>query len=84
MLLLIVDVDLTWRRDMEDNLLTTVSGRVSARTRRLAETAADLRGSTLSAFVAHAVERAALRELRRTATEPAPRATVTPQRTESG
>lgn len=79
---LIVDVDLTWRRDMEDNLLTTVSGRVSPRTRRLAETAAELRGSTLSAFVAQAVEHAALRELRGTATEPEPGTTVTPQRNE--
>ncbi len=80
---LIVDVDLTWRRDMEDNLLTTVSGRVSPRTRRLAETAADLQNSTLSAFVADAVEHAALRELRSAATEPEPGTTVTPQRIEA-
>jgi uncharacterized protein (DUF1778 family) len=44
-------------------LITTVSGRVSARTRSLAETAATLRGLTLSAFVADAVDQAARHEL---------------------
>ncbi len=41
---------------MGRNRLITVSARLNPRTRRLAETAAELRGSTLSAFVAKAVE----------------------------
>ena len=43
---------------MDENLDTTVSGRVSSRMRRLAETAAELRNTTLSQFVAEALERA--------------------------
>ncbi len=46
-----------------DNRTHTVTSRVTPRTRRLAEVAAELRGSTLSAFVAHAVRDAAQREL---------------------
>ena len=67
---------------MSRHRLITVSARLSPRTRRLAETAAELQDSTLSAFVAQAIEHAALRELRGTATEPEPSTTVTPQRTE--
>ncbi len=62
--------------------LVTVSARVSVRTHRLAEAVAELRGTTLSSFVAQAVEHAALRELRGAATEPELGTTVTPQRNE--
>ena len=67
---------------MSNSRLVTVSARVSVRTHRLAEAVAELRGTTLSSFVAQAIEHAALRELRGTATEPEPSTTVTPQRTE--
>ena len=41
----------------------TVSSRLTPRTRRLAELAAELRGVTLSRFAAEAIEEAARREL---------------------
>ncbi len=53
-----------------DNRTHTVTSRVTPRTRRLAEAAAELRGSTLSAFVAEAVRDAARRELMPDSTEP--------------
>ena len=43
--------------------LNTISARVNVRTRRLAEVAADLRGLSLSAFSAQAIEEAARRVL---------------------
>ena len=55
---------------MKNENFITVSARMSPRTRRLAETAAGLRGSTLSAFIAQAVEHTARRELMRDPTEP--------------
>ena len=57
----------------------TLTARLSHRARTLAETAAHMRGTTLSRFAAIAIEDAALRELRGAATEPEPGTTVTPQ-----
>ena len=48
----------------------SLSTRVSPRTRRLAETAAELRGVTLSRFAAEVIEEAARRELALTEDEP--------------
>jgi uncharacterized protein (DUF1778 family) len=42
----------------------TISTRVSVRTRRLAEAAAELQGATLSQFAAAAIEHAARQQLR--------------------
>ena len=67
---------------MSNSRLVTVSARVSVRTHRLAEAVAELRGTTLSSFVAQAIEHAALRELRGTATEHDAGTPVNPQRIE--
>lgn len=48
---------------MDRQIMVTVSARVSPRTRRLAETAAELKGMTLSHFVANAIEEATRSEL---------------------
>ncbi len=48
---------------MREQVKVTVSARVSPRTRRLGETAAELSGLTLSRFVEVAVSRAAHSEL---------------------
>ena len=50
----------------------TVSARLTPRTRRLAETAAELRGLTLSRFLAEVIEEAARRELALTEDERVP------------
>ena len=67
---------------MRNSRLVTVSARVSVRTHRLAEAVAELRGTTLSSFVAEAVEHAALRELSSAATKSEPGVAVAPQHTE--
>ena len=48
---------------MSANKTVTVSARVSPRTRRVAEAAAEIRGLTLSQFAAEAIAEAARREL---------------------
>ncbi len=57
----------------------TLTARLSLRVRTLAETAAHVRGTTLSRFAAIAIEDAALREMSGAATEPEPGTAVTPQ-----
>ena len=57
----------------------TLTARLSLRVRTLAETAAHVRGTTLSRFAAIAIEDAALREMSGAATEPEPGTAVAPQ-----
>ena len=61
----------------------TLTARLSLRVRTLAQTAAQMRGTTLSRFAAVAIERAALQELGGTATEHDAGITVPPQRIEA-
>ena len=60
----------------------TLTARLSLRVRTLAETAAHVRGTTLSRFAAIAIEDAAQRELMGDPTEHGAGTTVTPRRNE--